>query len=65
MTLDLKDPYILSSPYYYLQQGDVVYVQPNNAAAQSANVGAATGIIFSIASLTLSVANILISILVK
>ena len=65
VTLDLKDPYILSSPYYYLQQGDVVYVQPNNAAAQSANVGAATGIIFSIASLTLSVANILISILVK
>lgn len=65
VTLNLQDPNILSSPYYYLQQGDVVYVQPNDAAAQSANIGAATGIIFSIASLTLSVANILISLLVK
>lgn len=65
VTLDLKDPNILASPYYYLQQGDVIYVQPNDAAAQSANIGAATGIIFSIASLTLSVANILISLLAK
>lgn len=65
ITLDLKDPGILGSPYYYLRQGDVVYVQPNDAAAQSANIGAATGIIFSIASLSLSVANILISLLVK
>lgn len=65
VTLNLQDPNILSSPYYYLQQGDVIYVQPNDAAAQSANIGAATGIIFSIASLTLSVANILISLLVK
>jgi polysaccharide export outer membrane protein len=65
VTLNLQDPAILSSPYYYLQQGDVLYVIPNNAAAQSSNIGAATGIIFSIASLTLSVANILINILVK
>lgn len=65
ISLNLKDPNILASPYYYLQQGDVVYVQPNDAAAQSADIGAATGIIFSIASLSLSVANILISLLVK
>ena len=29
--LDLTDPEIFASPYYYLQQNDVVYVSPNNA----------------------------------
>ena len=29
--MDLTDPGIFASPYYYLQQNDVVYVTPNNA----------------------------------
>lgn len=29
--LDLKSKDIFNSPYYYLQQNDVVYVEPNNA----------------------------------
>jgi polysaccharide export outer membrane protein len=27
--LDLTKPDIMASPYFYLQQGDVVYVEPN------------------------------------
>lgn len=64
VTLNLMNPEILSSPYYYLRQGDVIYVMPNDAAAQSSNIGAGTSYIFSIASLVLSIANILVSILV-
>ena len=28
--MDLTDPAIFTSPYYYLQQNDIVYVSPNN-----------------------------------
>lgn len=40
--INLNDTAILSSPYYYLQQNDVLYIQPNNTrvtAASSANIG--------------------------
>ena len=37
--LDLRDANIVNSPYYYLQQRDVVYVEPNTAMAQNASVG--------------------------
>ena len=36
--LDLNDANVINSPYFYLQQNDVVYVQPNNyRKRQSAN----------------------------
>lgn len=35
--LDLTDPAIFASPYYYLQQNDVVYVEPNDAKKKNAN----------------------------
>jgi len=34
--LDLTDPAIIASPYYYLQQNDVVYVKPNDAQKRNA-----------------------------
>ena len=37
--LDLRDANILNSPYYYLQQRDVVYVEPNEVMAQNAKLG--------------------------
>ena len=37
--LDLRDANVVNSPYYYLQQRDVVYVEPNTAMAQNASVG--------------------------
>ena len=33
--VDLTDPNLLASPNYYLQQNDVVYVQPNGSLARS------------------------------
>ena len=37
--LDLRDANILDSPYYYMQQRDVLYVEPNLAMAQNASIG--------------------------
>lgn len=36
LLLDLKDPSIVTSPYYYLQQNDIVYVEPNKMKVQNA-----------------------------
>lgn len=37
-SLDLRSKQIFSSPYYYLQQNDVVYVQPNKAKAGQSEI---------------------------
>lgn len=62
-TLDLKDPSIVDSKYYYLQQGDVIYVMPNKAKASSSSISSGTTIWISISSIALTVANLLITIL--
>ena len=36
--IDLKDPNVLSSPYYYLQPNDVLYVQPLKAKTTRSNL---------------------------
>ena len=49
--LDLRDVNILTSPYYYLQQNDVVYVSPNHVrVVQSTNVGLWLSMISTVAS---------------
>jgi polysaccharide export outer membrane protein len=40
--LDMRDANTLNSPYYYLQQRDIVYVEPNEAMAQNAKIGKTT-----------------------
>ena len=37
--LDLRDANLLNSPYYYLQQRDILYVEPNEVMAQNASIG--------------------------
>ena len=37
--LDLRDANLLNSPYYYMQQRDILYVEPNIAMAQNASIG--------------------------
>jgi len=37
--LDLRDANLLNSPYYYMQQHDILYVEPNLAMAQNASIG--------------------------
>ena len=62
-TLNLTDANIINSPYYYLQQNDIVYVEPNKAKAQNSTIGNMTSLWFSATSILISVATLLINIL--
>jgi len=57
--LDLTQQDILNSPYYYLAQNDVIYVEPNKAQINNSKLGANTNIIISVASLLITVISIL------
>ena len=61
--LNLNDANIINSPYFYLQQNDVVYVEPNKVKSQNASIGAATTLALSGASILISLANLIINLL--
>lgn len=54
--LDLTNPEVRSSPFYYLQQNDVIYVEPNGAQVQSASYNRNASVYISIASVLISLA---------
>lgn len=62
-TLNLNDANIISSPYYYLQQNDIVYVEPNKVKAQNSSVGSMTTLWFSATSILISLTSLLYNIL--
>lgn len=57
--LDLTQQNTLNSPYYYLAQNDVIYVEPNKAQVNNSKLGANTNIIISIAGLLITVISVL------
>ena len=61
--LNLNDANLVTSPYYYLQQNDVVYVEPNKVKSRNSSVGATTSLWFSATSILISLASLLYSIL--
>ena len=58
-TVDFLSNKIFVSPVYYLQQNDVVYVEPNNAKVQSAATNQNTGLFVSIGSIIISLIAVL------
>jgi len=62
-TLNLTDANIINSPYYYLQQNDVVYVEPNKVKSQNSKIGAATTLALTGTSILISVASLLVNVL--
>lgn len=63
VTLDLNDANIVHSPYYYLQQNDILYVEPNKAKARGADVSNMTSMWFSATSLLMAVITFLLNLL--
>lgn len=63
VTLNLNDTDLLVSPYYQLQQNDILYVTPNKAKAQGAGIGTSTTLWISGFSVLVSIASLLINIL--
>ena len=59
---DLKNPDILTSPYFYLQQNDVVYVTPNKYKAQAGEINQNRSFYISLVSVAVSVATLLVTI---
>lgn len=61
--LNLNDGNIFSSPYYYVQQNDIIYVEPNRVKAKNSAIGQSTTIWFSFIGIVTSVASLLVNIL--
>ena len=61
--LDMRDANILNSPYYYLQQRDIVYVEPNEAMAQNSKIGQTTQLWVRGVSITISLGSLLYRVL--
>jgi uncharacterized protein involved in exopolysaccharide biosynthesis/protein involved in polysaccharide export with SLBB domain len=60
--LDLTDANVINSPYYYLQQNDIIYVEPSKVKKQDARVGSMTNLWFSATSILVSLASIIVTI---
>lgn len=61
--VDLTDANIINSPYYYLQQNDILYVEPSKVKKQDARVGSMTNLWFSATSILVSVASLIVNLL--
>ena len=64
-TLNLNDADIISSPYYYLQQNDIVYVEPNKVKARNSSIGQSTTLWLTSTSILISLSSLLYNILKK
>ena len=62
ITLDLNKAETLLSPYYWLQQNDIVYVTPNKAKARNSDISNSTSLWFSATSILISLASLLVNI---
>jgi polysaccharide export outer membrane protein len=54
MSLDMSNEDIISSPYFFLQQNDMVYVLPSRSKTQSADISPRYSFIIGISSLALT-----------
>lgn len=63
--LNLNDANIINSPYFYLQQNDVLYIQPNKVQASNAEFGPITSMVFSFLGIATGLAGFMIGILKK
>jgi polysaccharide export outer membrane protein len=59
--LNLNDASILSSPYYYLQQNDIIYVQPNKVKTVNASIGSSAQLWTPYLSIITALASIVVA----
>ena len=62
ITLDMNRADIVQSPYYYLQQNDILYVTPNKTKAKTADISTSTTIWFSVVGTLVLLASLIITI---
>lgn len=61
--LNMNDANLINSPYYYLQQNDIIYVQPNSVKSKNAGIGPSTTLWFSFIGIVTSISSLLVNIL--
>lgn len=61
--VNLNDKSLIASPVFYLEQNDVVYVEPNDVRKRSAGIGTAETLSISIVGTLISVASLVVNIL--
>lgn len=59
--VDITKADFINSPFYYLAQNDVVYVEPNRNKINGAAIGPNTGVIISISSLLITLITLIIT----
>jgi len=59
--VDITKADFINSPFYYLAQNDVVYVEPNKTRINGAAVGANTGVIISVTSLVITLITLIVT----
>ena len=62
VVLDLNRADIVKSPYYHLQQNDILYVSPNKTKAKNSDTGQSTSLWVSATSILVSIASLLVTI---
>ena len=61
--LNLNDANLINSPYYYVQQNDYIYVEPNTAKKNNSVIGQSTTLWVSMVSVLTSLTSLIINIL--
>ncbi len=59
--VDITKAGFMNTPFYYLAQNDVVYVEPNQNKINGSAVGPSTGLIFSVMSILIALTTLIIT----
>ena len=63
INLNLNKANIVTSPYYYLQQNDILYVTPNKTKSKNSEIGQSTSLWFSGTSILISILSTIATII--
>jgi len=63
INVNLNDENIINSPAYYLEQNDVVYIEPNVAKSRNSNFGTAENLAISAVSILISMVSLAFNVL--
>lgn len=61
--INLNDASIINSPYYYLQQNDIIYVEPQKIKAKNSFFNQYTSLYFSLVSMLMTAATFIIQVI--
>ena len=62
INLNLNNAELVTGPYYYLQQNDILYITPNQTKAKNSDIGQSTSLWFSATSILVSIASLLVNV---